>query len=108
MVRCARDPAALMHVCTARNDFCTLYRCLHCCVNSDDFLALFACVQHAYGTRVYSGLTCDGVRNCVCVVTMYRVCVFRVVAGVVSRFIDRYGGCFDPQVKMMSSVPTVL
>jgi hypothetical protein len=48
------------------------------------FFALFACVQHAYGTRVFSGVTCCGEPNCVCVVTMYRVCVFRVVDGVVS------------------------
>ena len=94
-VRCARDPAARMHVCTAlhaRNDFCTLYLRLHCCVNSDAFFALFACVQHAYGTRVFSGEKFDGVSNCVCVVTMYRVCVFRVVAGnvyVVSTFVTR-------------------
>jgi hypothetical protein len=94
-VRCARDPVALMHVCTAlhaRNDFCTLYHRLHCCVNSNAFFELFACVQHAYGTRVFSGETCNGVSNCVCVVTMYRVCVFRVVDGnvsVVSTFATR-------------------
>ena len=45
------------------------------------FFALFACV---HGTRVFSDVTCCGVSNCVCVVTLYRVCVFRVVAGVVS------------------------
>jgi hypothetical protein len=86
-VRCARDPAARMHVCTAlhaRNDFCTLYIRLHCCVNSDAFFALFAEAQRAYGTRVFSGVTFRGVYNCVCVVTMYRVCVLRVVAGNVS------------------------
>ena len=94
-VRCGRDPDALMHVCTAlhaRNDFCTLYRCLHCCVNSDAFFAFFACVQRAYGTRVFSNVTYCGVSNCVCVVTLYRVCVFRVVArdvSVVRTFVTR-------------------
>lgn len=60
------------------NDFYTLYTLLNRCIDVDDFFALLACAQHAYGTRVYSGLTCDGVSNCVCVVTMYRVCVFQV------------------------------
>jgi hypothetical protein len=70
-----------MHVSTAlhaNNDFYTLFTMLNRLIVVDDLFALSACAQHAYGTRVYSGLTCDGVRNCVCVVTMYRVCVFHV------------------------------
>jgi hypothetical protein len=84
VVRCARDATALMHVCTAlhaRNDFCTLYFRLHCCPHINDVFALFACVQRAYGTRVFSNMTFRGMSNCVCVVTLYRVCVFHVVAG---------------------------
>ena len=80
-VRCARDANALMHVCTAlhvHNDFRTLYGRLHCCLDVDEFFALFACVQHAYGTRMFCGLTFNNVPICVCVVTMCRVCVFRV------------------------------
>jgi hypothetical protein len=86
-VRCARDADALMHVCTAlhvQNDFFILYGRLHCCYDIDEFFELFACVQHAYGTRVFRGLTFDNVHNCVCVVTMCRVCVFRVDGRVVS------------------------
>jgi hypothetical protein len=41
-------------------------------------------VQNAYGTRVFSNVTFCGASNCVCVVTLYRVCVFHVVAGDVS------------------------
>ena len=92
----------------AHNNLYILHTCLFRYIDVADFFALFAEAQRAYGTRVFSGVTFRGVPNRVCVVTMYRVCVFRVVAGVVSRFIDRYGGCFDPQVKMMSSVPTVM
>jgi hypothetical protein len=94
-VRCARDPAALMHVCTAlnvHNNFCTLYSLLHCCVDYVDLFALFAEAQHAYGTRVYTNVTCNGVKHCVCVVTLYRVCVFSVrdgVAAVVCQFVTR-------------------
>jgi hypothetical protein len=65
-----------MHV---GNDLYTLITLLHRCVDAADHFALFACAQHAYGTRVYSGVTCDGVSNCVCAVTMYRVCVVHVV-----------------------------
>jgi len=86
-VRCAGDSEALMHVCTALNvdnDFYTLYTLLNCCIDCDDFFALFACVQHAYGTRVYRGVACNGVINCVCVVTMYRVCVLSVDGAVVT------------------------
>jgi hypothetical protein len=87
-VRCARDYDALMHVCTAlhlHNDFCTLYSLLHCCYDFDDFFALFAEAQRAYGTRVFSGVTCNDEQRCVCVVTLYRVYVFRVNGeGVVS------------------------
>ena len=94
-VRCARDADALMHVCTAlhvQNDFFILYGRLHCCYDIDEFFELFACVQRAYGTRVFSNVTYCGVTNCVCVVTLYRVCVFRVVArdvSVVRTFVTR-------------------
>jgi len=57
---------------------------LNCCVDCADFFALFAEAQRAYGTRVFCDMLCNDVMNCVCVVTLYRVCVFRVDAGVVS------------------------
>jgi hypothetical protein len=94
-VRCARDPAALMHVCTAlnvHNNFCTLYSFLHCCVDYRDLFALFAEAQHAYGTRVYDDVTYRDVPHCVCVVTLYRVCVLSVhdrVAAVLCEFVTR-------------------
>ena len=83
-VRCALDADALMHVCTAlhvQNDFFILYGRLHCCFDIDEFFALFACVQRAYATRMFCGLTFNNVPNCV--VTMCRVCVFRIDARVV-------------------------
>jgi hypothetical protein len=54
------------------------------CIDVADFFALFAEAQRAYGTRVFSDVTFRGVSNCVCVVTMYRVCVFSVVETVVT------------------------
>jgi hypothetical protein len=82
-VRCALDPEARMHVCTAlhvHNNFRTLYERLHACFTLDDFVELFECVQHAYGTRVFRDVTCNHVPNLVCVMTMYRVWVFHVDA----------------------------
>jgi hypothetical protein len=51
-----------------------LFTLLDCCFDPDDFFALFACVQHAYGTRVYSGVTCNGAMNCVCDTCVLRQC----------------------------------
>ena len=79
--RCALDPEARMHVCTAlhvHNNFRTLYERLHACFTLDDFVELFECVQHAYGTRVFRDVTCNHVPNLVRVVTMYRVWVIHV------------------------------
>ena len=68
--------------CTTIVNFRTLYVLLHCCVDSHKLFALFAEVQHAYGTRVYTDVTCHKFQHCVCVVTMYRVCVLSVHDGV--------------------------
>jgi len=86
-VRCAHDPEAIMHVCTAlhvHNDSRNLYSLLNCCVDCADVFALFAEAQRAYGTRVFCNVVCNDVMNCVCVVTLYRVCVFGVDDNVVS------------------------
>ena len=84
-----------MHVCTTLNvhtNFCTLYSLLHRCVDYLDLFVLFAEAQHAHGTRAYTDVTCHDVQHCVCVVTMYRVCVLSVhdgVAAVLCEFVTR-------------------
>jgi hypothetical protein len=68
----------------AHNNLYILHTCLFRYIDVADFFTLFAEAQRAYGTRVFSDVTFRGVSNCVCVVMMYRVCVFSVVETVVT------------------------